>query len=291
MDRDRSSLAGRAGLHSALTVHWSAKAAAVALALAAVGTACGGGTSQSHLTNADQALSGFHTLARYEVQGGNLGPLVSGKDEAQARTVWTLYTQLIPPDDRQTITTYAVYDGSGQGAHTAGFVTELGPDSWLLAVKPNSPKGQYDLADTLIHETIHVLTLGGQQTDTKIPPDQCPTNLGAGIGCPKPGSYLAAFVAKYWPPPLFQEWRQSEASHSIKAFYMSHADDFVRAIAATNPRDDIAETFAAWVLDTPGVPPGATAKEQFFQGYPEFVAIKNYAKANGIPALPPPPPP
>jgi hypothetical protein len=71
---------------------------------------------------------------------------------------------------------------------------------------------------------------------------------------------------------------------------MNHANEFTSAYAAADPRDDIAETFAAWVLDTPGVQPGVMAKEQFFEGYPEFVAIKNYAKANGIPTLPPPTP-
>jgi hypothetical protein len=290
MNKERFLWVARARLRSMLTGCWRARAAAVALAVAAVGGGCGGGPNQSHLANANQALSGYHTLARYKVQGGNLGPLVSGKDEDQARRLWTLYTQLIPANERQAISTYAVYDSSGKGTLKVGFVAELSPNSWLFAINPDNPKGQYDIADTLIHETLHMLTIGVRQTDTSIPPDQCPTNLGAGIGCPKPGSYLRAFLAKYWPPPLLQEWRQSEASHSLNTFYMNHANDFVRGYAATDPRDDMAETFAAWVLDTPGVPRGAMAKEQFFEGYPEFVAIKNYAKANGIPTLPPPPP-
>jgi hypothetical protein len=258
--------------------------------VAAVGSACGGGSSSSTNTKADQALSGYNTLAKYKVRGGNLGPLISGKDEAQARMIWTLYTQLIPANDRQAISTYAVYDSSGKGALTVGFVIELSPNSWLLSIKADNPKGLYDIADTLIHETLHAMTIGVQQSDTNIPSDQCPTNLGAGARCPKTGSYLAAFLTKYWPPPLLEEWRQSEASHSTNTFYMNHANDFVRAYAAADPRDDMAETFAAWVLDTRGVPPGVMAKEQFFEGYPEFVAIKNYAKANGVPTLPPPPP-
>ncbi len=244
---------------------------------------------KSDTTNSTQTLADQTVVAKYAVTNGNLSSLVSGTDDPKYRAIWNFYTQLMPPNDRQSIGVFAMYVPKGESQGTAGYVTLNDTKSaWILAVDPQSPGGEWDLADTLIHETMHTLSLGGQQVDAAVPAEQC-DSFPAPQGCPRPGSYLASFVTKYWVS-IIPQWVEAQKAgpSGIEAFYNTYKNDFTRAYAATSPVEDIAESFAAFVMNTPGVPSGVTQKEQFFDAYSPLVAIKTYAQSHGLKGLQPP---
>ena len=211
---------------------------------------------------------------------------LSGGHNPKYRDAWTFYTQLIPQVDRKAITIYAIFAPKRSLANVAGFVRSPADleSSWILAVNPDAPGGRYELADTFIHETMHVLSLAGRQTDFSVSTRHCFVDIGS--GCPRRGSYLYAFIKRFWTP-LLPQWRRAEKNNTIAAFYEKHAADFTREYAATSPTEDISESFAPYVLDTPGEPSGVVAKEKFFGAYPKLVAIKRYAQQHGVMGLEP----
>jgi hypothetical protein len=227
-------------------------------------------------------LAGKPILAKYHVKHGQLGAFISGSDKTKYREVWTFYTQLVPQSDRQAITAFAIFAPKGSLANVVGFASALSDvgSSWVLAVNPDAPGGRYELADTFLHETMHMLSLGA---DVPVSRKHCV--VGIGSLCPMPGSYLYAFIKRFWIR-LLPQWRRAEKNGEIAAFYEKHASDFTREYAATGPTEDISEAFGAYVLDRP-VPRGVVAKEKFFGAYPKLVAIKTYARQRGLMGLEP----
>jgi len=247
-----------------------------------------GNDAQTDISNANPVLAGEPILAKYHVKTGALGAFVSGTNKSQYRDVWTFYTQLVPQGERKGITIYAIFAPKGDSKDKAGYVTLNGDkSSWILAVNPDAPGGRWEQADTLVHETMHTLSIGGTQTD--LTATHCSVDLGSAVGCPKPNSYLEAYIKRFWTP-LISQWEQAQKNKTLEAFYKQHASEFTRDYAATSPSEDIAESFAAYVLNTPNVPPGVVAKEKFFENYPPLVAIKTYAQQHGAKGLQPPSP-
>ncbi|MFT7597665.1 MAG: hypothetical protein ACI8TP_000585 [Acidimicrobiales bacterium] len=74
---------------------------------------------------------------------------------------------------------------------------------------------------------------------------------------------MAEFVQKFWPQRQIDEinrLQETEDYDGLEAFYEAHRDDFVADYATTNPAEDLAETFANFVL---GVrPTGNTIADQ-----------------------------
>ena len=68
---------------------------------------------------------------------------------------------------------------------------------------------------------------------------------------------------------------------AIDQFYADNADQFVTDYAATNPVEDLAETFTAFVLEErPTGTTIATQKVELLWGDPEMVALRDEIRAN-----------
>ena len=108
----------------------------------------------------------------------------------------------------------------------------------------------------------------------------CPTYF-PGEGCAKPTSYINAFYDRFWSQYEDQvadlEAIQDEDAYqdAIYAFYQQHPGEFVTDYAATNPGEDIAESWTAFILQTK--PTGNSIADQkvlFFYDYPELVRLR-----------------
>ncbi len=68
---------------------------------------------------------------------------------------------------------------------------------------------------------------------------------------------------------------EDEYAAAAEEFYLSREDDFVSDYAATSPEEDIAESFATFVLKPK--PTGDTLADEkvaFFYDYPELVKLR-----------------
>ncbi len=159
------------------------------------------------------------------------------------------------------------------------------PDpSWVLAVNIDdadykNPKWVRDMSIILTHEYAHILTLNKTQVDHKFTARYCKRAERAYIivGCARDTSYVQAFSQTFWNQKEVDEVKKIGA----KRYYKKHKDEFTTEYAATNPAEDIAESFTDFVLLQK--PDGDTKKEQkvlFFYQYPELVTIRDDIRAS-----------
>ena len=118
--------------------------------------------------------------------------------------------------------------------------------------------GDEEMIFTIVHEFAHILTLNSSQVEGVIEESVCQTNY-IEEGCPRQDSYFQGFFQNFW----------SDGSDGYTPSY------FVTEYAATNPGEDIAESFAKFVLS--GKTGGATVADQkvdFFNAYPELIVMR-----------------
>ena len=245
-----------------------------------------------------------NTLVTYRVQGNQIvepefaavtDDLRAYQEDIQAQQrIWVYFAQLIPLAQRENLTRYVVFtDGADE---VLAFVTQEtdDPTHWLLAVDIADSGSPEDLTFTLIHEFAHLLTLNNDQVpaDRKLalePDNQalydqavaaCPSYF-PGEGCSRPDSYINRFYQRFWAD-IYDEWLEDEEARAeaIAVFYDENRDRFVSEYAASGPEEDIAESFAFFVLKPK--PTGDTIAEQkilFFYDFPELVNLR--AEING----------
>lgn len=142
---------------------------------------------------------------------------------------------------------------------------------WGLAVNLGADKQEQVV--TLIHEYAHILTLNDDQIEYDMPLiDQfCKKEarisfyIGDSKECPKKKSYMQAFLETFW--------------HKDHA---KNGSNFVTQYAATNPVEDIAESFTTFVLQQKPTTIHDIGDEKilFFYQYPELVAIRDRIRAS-----------
>lgn len=104
-------------------------------------------------------------------------------------------------------------------------------------------------------------------------------------GCPAPDSYLYAYFSEFWPSYSTSDYSAEEKGEggdcAGECATRFDTGEFVTEYAATIPTEDIAESFAEWIISD-GPPEGSVIqarKFEFFEGYPELVALRDQARA------------
>lgn len=199
----------------------------------------------------------------------------SGYTEADYRALWEEMKTILPRDAWEDFTRFIVFtDGPDE---TLAYVQQADDEGakWEIAVDPADAGDGQTFTETVIHEYSHYLTLNAGQAEYTTQ-QTASTYNEAGMVC-REGSYLDDFYQKFWTGYLDDRLSDPESY----GFYLRHEDDFVTSYAATNPSEDIAESFTYFVLqDEPR--PGDAVWEQklnFFFDYPEMVSIRSDIRA------------
>jgi len=106
---------------------------------------------------------------------------------------------------------------------------------------------EYD--ETIAHEFAHIMTLNATQMQETVTDKN--TYVGD-EGTTTKSSYLNQFYQKFWTA-IYEEHQNSVdpmdmSGDSAYAFYEKYENDFVSDYAATNPEEDIAETFRVFIF-------------------------------------------
>lgn len=222
-------------------------------------------------------------------------------DEALHRSIWDLFARMIPAEQRTFVSRFVIFTDGPEGTYGAVAQDPDDPQRWMLSMDPADAGQVTELTYTLIHEFGHLLTLNAAQ----VPPnlelfaaefdtedldryDQlyeeaeaaCPTYF-PGEGCSLADSYINRFFDRFWAD-IYWEWEEllwmeddEEYYDALDALYETYADRFVTDYAATNPAEDIAESWTAFVLSPR--PEGETIADQkvlFFYEFPELVRLR-----------------
>lgn len=147
-------------------------------------------------------------------------------------------------DDAKRLKSFGVtYEGSETGA--AGY---LDIDGKGLVISLDGIMASREIQDyTLIHEYNHMVTLYEQEDVRGL---SCSTSLIlSGTVCLDSDSSLYRWIKQFWPDENLVRGSESGDMAAGESLYYKNPDDFVTVYAASAPQEDMAESFAAWVLN------------------------------------------
>jgi hypothetical protein len=217
------------------------------------------------------------------------------QDTGPQEKIWNYFVSIIPLNQRQELVAFMI-STDGKGKMLASVEqSEEHPQSWALNVDIADAGQPRDLTFSLVHEFGHLLTLNESQVAPDLtflahPDDMqiyqqeaanCPQYFTSG-GCSQPNSYLNKFFAQFWPK-IYGEWKkvnaekdQNNYSSLLAKFYQNHSTQFNTPYSATSPEEDIAESWAYFVL-TPKPANDSIAHQKllFFYNFPDFVDLRN----------------
>lgn len=251
---------------------------------------------------------GGYELARYKLseQDGQLKIVATPSvpeylklyqaDTQLHHRIWEYFTGLFPQDSTLHASYMIIYMDSSEVRHAAS-IREL-DGKWRLYVNLlhfNSPEAVLTI---LTHEYGHMLTLNKTQTQNIINEygrdrertgfdkmqAACKGRFFTSFYCMKENAYLNVFGNRFWTGEVYESWVEAfllldddteSYKTAIDEFYSKYSDQFVRKYAATNPVEDIADSWTEFILRPK--PSGTTIADQkvlFFYEYPELVQMR-----------------
>jgi hypothetical protein len=208
--------------------------------------------------------------------------------------IWNYFAAIIPPAERDFVSEFSVMTDGRENILGGVSRTVDDPKEWGLHIDILDADNHYSLTFTLLHEFGHLLTLKTSQVafDKTLyynPDNEQLRDRAASAchqyftdeGCSLADSYINEFYGRYWQT-FYPEWQEinkekGEPSYysSLHSFYKTYADQFLTEYAATSPEEDMAESWAFFILaPKPEATSIANEKILFFYEYPELVQLR-----------------
>ena len=204
--------------------------------------------------------------AEYFVGTGEKISFAQGQEDESDHEIWKQIKDISPNDLTETyIDTFQVFDNRDDD--TLAYVSDdNGDGKFEIAINSvqhrMSSKKEQTL--TIVHELTHVLTLnideaGGEGCGGYVSEDGCFPSTGI----------MGSFVSKFWSEELIDQSKNGDID------YEQNKNNFVSEYATTSPEEDIAESFAFYVMN--GSPPSKVIvgqKQTFFNDFENLVLIR-----------------
>lgn len=149
----------------------------------------------------------------------------------------------------------------------------------VFYIAPNGNMDDERRDRVLNHEYGHLLMLHPDQFSVDATSAACAATKGHN-GCPKPSSYFARFWDKYWEPyPALRKSVDQQGTPSkalLQSRVEAHKGHFISAYAATNAKEDFAESWEAFIHSAKPKNGASIAMQKilFFHEFTELVEIR-----------------
>lgn len=222
----------------------------------------------------------------YYVVDGDLGAVCFGEEDPVLVEAWETLATITPGGQLRDLALFGAFESAEEGEEvTLAFVNTLDDDGSIFQMSVNAQAVQEDPADariTMVHEFSHVFTALSTQIDRFADPESC-TTYDNGEGCYFDDSLMADWIATFWGDGLIDEVDPfEEATADLGQDRCDVNPAFFGAYAASNPEEDFAESFGAYVLQLPVDSPEQKAKYDWFDAQPGLVEFKDRAVAAGL---------
>lgn len=216
--------------------------------------------------------------------------------------VWDYFVSLIPAKYTTQITVLEIIDQK-ENLVIANLVNlENQPNNWKLKISLDKVylNNQFNpelLKYTYVHELGHLLTLNSQELDLDYAylklkgkdfqdnfqqkEASCQPNYYLQEGCSKTNSTINLFWQKFWKP-VWAEYLEIQKTSDNKQFNekssnfcKKYQDQFVSQTACQNPEEDIAETFAYFILKKEPISETTKKKVEFIESFEQLKLLKN----------------
>jgi|GEM_PF-1992672 len=169
--------------------------------------------------------------------------------------LWDAFKRIVPAEWVNRISSFEVIDDPETSGYV--YIDDNDPTKFVLALNIEEVNDSTELNHTIVHELAHIITLNSAQVSNGSA--SCST-LALDEGCTNSNSYINQFNSQFWE---------------------TDADGFVSDYASTDVAEDIAESFAAFVLNNkPAGNSVADQKINFFYNYPNLVQLRQEIRAN-----------
>lgn len=192
------------------------------------------------------------TDAHYVVDG-TLGAVCFGEGDPRLLQAWEALSIIAPSLQLADLGVFGAFDNLDAGDEvTLAFVNPLDDDGTLFQMSVNTASSADDPNEALLtmaHEFSHVFTALPSQIDRSAESADGCTTYDNGEGCFFPDSLMAQWIALFWDDGLIDEIDPDvDPSASEGQDRCDINPGFLGAYAASNPEEDFAETFSAYVF-------------------------------------------
>ena len=225
-------------------------------------------------------------VVAHEVVDGELGGVCLGEEDDTLLAAWNDLAAIAPASQRSDLTVFAGVVSDEDDEVTLAFVAALDPvgTSFQMAVNLDTYGDDEDEALlTMAHEFSHVFTATELELDRSAESAANCATYDNGEGCYLDGSLMWAWIQAFWGDGLLDE---------VDPFADATADDgqdrcdrepgFFGAYGATNPEEDFAEAFGAYVLDVAAASDAQQAKLDWIDARPGLAEFRDRADASGF---------
>ena len=222
------------------------------------------------------------TDAHYVVDGV-LGALCLGDGDDTLTQAWNVLATITPRLQLADLALFGAFTGDDEDEVTLAFVNSLDADGTQFQMSVNLESYRDDANEALLtmaHEFSHVFTALPSQLDRSEESAENCSTYDNGEGCFEEDSLMAQWIAQFWGDGLIDE-----IDPNVEAFGADGEDrcdanpGFLGAYAASNPEEDFAESFSAFVFGLDVETPELQAKLDWMAEQPGLVEFRDRAAA------------
>ncbi|MEZ5380929.1 MAG: hypothetical protein R2754_03935 [Microthrixaceae bacterium] len=252
------------------------------------------GSPTRELTTGEVEDDTIYVVEEYRIDGDKIAPNGATEIPAQHQKVWNRFAALFPAATRPEIDLFVAIDTTLSPGRADGVLqtSALDPSKRYLALDVSGEVEFKELTRTMTHEFGHLLQFRPSALVPGTMDAPCDVYDG-GEACPKAGSYLRLWDQKFYPGVKDNDYPQEPADVAARYTPDKYVTD---NYSATNPAEDMAETWAEWLLlDAPTGPSFVNRdphykfpvtgnrvvdqKLRFFDQFPELVAMRAHIRS------------
>lgn len=220
------------------------------------------------------------TVVAHYVVDGSLGAVCFGELDETLVEQWEVLAGIVPAGQLHDLVVFTGYESLEEGDDlTLAFVSAFDIDGSVFQMSVNIAESQADPREsqlTMLHEFAHVFTGVVTEIDRFDEPETCDTYWN-GEGCFYPDSLIYMWIEEFWPdyiddidPEVSPTVEDGEERCSIDS-------TFFGSYAASNPEEDFAETFSAYVFQMPAATDGQQEKLDWIDSFPGLAEFRSLA--------------
>lgn len=242
--------------------------------------------SEAALTGGDE---GFAFTSAHVVENGELGAVCFGEVDPVVLDAWDSLATITPASQLGDVTLFAGFEpDGGLEVDTLAFVNSIDVDGEQFQMSVNTVEAVADpdeLLLTLAHEFSHVFTATATQLDRSDEAiDGCSTYFN-GDGCYLAGSLMWAWIEEFWSLDVLGSIDPAFDSADDADDRCNENDGFFGPYAATNPEEDFAEAFSAFVFELAPSTDGQGDRLAWIVQQPGLAEFRDRAMAAGLTPL------
>lgn len=223
------------------------------------------------------------TTAHYVVDG-DLGAVCLGEEDPTLLEAWELLSTIAPGGQLGDLGLFGGYASGDEDEVTLAFVNSLDDDGTLFQMSVNLAEAENDpneFALTMAHEFSHVFTSLPFELDRFVDPEDC-TTYDNGEGCFTEDSLIWDWILTFWDDDLLGELDPDEEPSAAAGEERCELNPgFLGPYAASDPEEDFAESFSAFVFRLP-VNEYEQERIDWFEDQPGLVEFRDRVDAAGI---------